>query len=125
MGCRPWITIIHDLIDLQIRTAASGVGLPMAAVVRDPVKPFIASPRRSRSPPSYDAAVGGRTVPSSAANRDHPDLAIRFDRTSAGESDPFRIVLTDDDYSGISTEVPSASAMDGLGTYHLPPRPST
>ncbi|MGN7780550.1 hypothetical protein ACTJJE_13645 [Mycolicibacterium sp. 22603] len=104
-GIDPWITIIHDLIDLQIRTAANAVALGLAGPWwRRPVEPFSALSEEiiiAAAPYERVLTVAGPFRRVGRADETIPDRAIEFVPATlrAGET-MFRIKLTDADYIG-------------------------
>lgn len=104
-GIDPWITIIHDLIDLQIRTAANGVALGLAGPWwRRPVERFHALSEEitiAAAPYERVLTVAGPFRRIGREDECIPDRAIEFEPATlrTGET-TFRIKLTDADYIG-------------------------
>ncbi|TQK30785.1 hypothetical protein [Arthrobacter sp. SLBN-53] len=104
-GVDPWITIIHDLIDLQIRTVANGVALGLAGPWwRRPVERFSALSEEiiiAAAPYERVLTVAGPFRRVGREGETIPERAIEFVPATlcAGET-TFRIKLTDADYIG-------------------------
>lgn len=104
-GVDPWITIVHDLIDLQIRTAAGGVALGLAGpwwlkpVDREPA----ISPAIEVAPQPYPRVLSAAEPFERIGRRGVtlPTAAIEFVPPVLGpEASSFRIKLTDHNYIG-------------------------
>jgi hypothetical protein len=130
-GVDPWITIVHDLIDLQMRTVANGVQLSLAG-------PWWLQPADREPPLSRDVTVSSAPYPralSVAASFERvgrpglkiPDRAIAFVPEVLGPgATVFKIRLTDSDYIGANYtgKVGFRRVEPGGGT-PLPPLPVT